>query len=310
MNYGEWLQEWLENYVKFATKERTLRAYTEIVNQHIIPRLGHINIFDLNSIRLQKFITQLLQSGNKKTGRGLASNSVNSIITVLQLSIRTACNVGIIPTNVASGIQRPKCKEKLIECFSKIEQKQIENYVFDSKKSNLIGVVVCLYTGLRIGELLALEWSDLDLNNGIISVTKTCFYGKKSNGQFGRIVDSPKTMSSNRKIPIPKQLTPLLKNYKKSSTSKFFISDKKGAVSMRTYQRNFSSLLEKLNIQHRGFHALRHTFATRALECGMDVKTLSEILGHKAPTITLNRYAHSLLEHKKNMMNQLGKILY
>ena len=110
-------------------------------------------------------------------------------------------------------------------------------------------------------------------------------------------------------IPLPKQLRPILKGLKKRSNSSSVVSANGSTVSVRYYQRSFELLLKKLKIPHKGFHSLRHTFATRAIECGMDVKTLSEILGHKNPTVTLNRYAHSLMEHKKEMMNRLGKLL-
>ena len=100
----------------------------------------------------------------------------------------------------------------------------------------------------------------------------------------------------------------MLKEHKKIS-SPLVISKNGEGISNRTYQRNFESLLKSLNIKHRGFHTLRHTFATRALECGMDVKTLSELLGHKSPAVTLKKYAHTFLIHKKEMMNRLGKLL-
>ena len=122
-------------------------------------------------------------------------------------------------------------------------------------------------------------------------------------------IDEHKTESSKRIIPLPKQLLPRLKHIQKNTHSEFVISNGTSPISVRSYQRTFELLLKKLSIKHRGFHSLRHTFATRALECGMDVKTLSEILGHKNPTITLNRYAHSLLEHKVTMMNRLGELL-
>ena len=110
-------------------------------------------------------------------------------------------------------------------------------------------------------------------------------------------------------IPLPKQLLPILKALKKRSDSPFVVSANGKPVSVRSYQRSFELLLKKSDIPHKGFHSLRHTFATRAIECGMDVKTLSEILGHKNPTVTLNRYAHSLMEHKQAMMNRLGKLI-
>ena len=124
-----------------------------------------------------------------------------------------------------------------------------------------------------------------------------------------RITDTPKTASSKRAIPIPKQLLPLLKEKKRNSLSKYVIETTKGEPDgVTSYQRSFETLQKKLGIEKKGFHSLRHTFATRALECGMDVKTLSEILGHKNATVTLNRYAHSLQEHKQEMMNKVGKI--
>lgn len=171
------------------------------------------------------------------------------------------------------------------------------------------GFLLCLYTGLRIGELLALEWSDIDFTKNELSVSKTCYDGKDENGRFCRITDKPKTVNSIRIVPIPKQLIPLLREQKKKATNEFVVSNGVKVISVRSYQKTFAILLKNLNILHRGFHCLRHTFATRALECGMDVKTLSEILGHKNPTITLNRYVHSLMEHKKDMMNKVGKLL-
>lgn len=175
----------------------------------------------------------------------------------------------------------------------------------------MFGVVLCLYTGLRIGELLALEWGDIDFQKGIISVSKSCHDGKDDNGRFARITDTPKTETSEREIPFPKQLIPYVRNLKKDSNSVYVVaSNSEKPISVRAYQRSFELFLKRLNIQHKGFHSLRHTFATRALECGMDVKTLSEILGHKNSAVTLNRYVHSLMDHKRDMMNKLGKLLF
>ena len=309
MLYKEWLSNWLENYVQPSAKKRTYTRYKEIVEQHIITQLGELDLSEITPYVLQCYVTELLKSGNLRTGKGLSANSVNSIITVIQSTFKIAHSLGIVSEYAGNKIKRPRVSEKKIECFSMSEQKKIEQYILNEKDTRFFGVILCLYTGLRIGELLALKWHDIDMIKGEIQVNKTCYYVKGENGVFGRITDIPKTQSSIRTIPIPRQLMPHMLEAKKKSRSTHIVSNGSNLISIRSYQRSFSTLLKKLNIQHRGFHSLRHTFATRALECGMDVKTLSEILGHKNPTVTLNRYAHSLMEHKRDMMNKLGKLL-
>ena len=283
---------------------RTYERYKLIVEQHIKDKIGGMELNELSPLVLQQFITELLQSGNKKTGKGLSANSVNAVISVIQSSLRTAHLLGLTTEYAADKLKRPKLQEKPVECFTIAEQKQIEQAVMNGKKDKLYGILLCLYSGLRIGELIALQWSDINLTKGILTVSKSCHDSKD-----GLVIEAPKTISSRRAIPLPKQLLPILKSIKKKSDAPFVVSAKGKPVSVRSYQRSFELLLKRLNIPHKGFHSLRHTFATRALECGMDVKTLSEILGHKNPTVTLNRYAHSLMEHKADMMNRLGKLL-
>ena len=308
MIYKNWLKDWLENYVKPSNKIRTYERYSELCKIHIIPSLGKYELADISVIDLQKFVTELLTSGNHKTGKGLSANFVNIVISVLQNSLKAAFMIGLTREYVANKIKRPKTIEKQVSCFSVSEQKKIEQYVLNHKKDKLFGIVLCLYTGLRIGELLALTWKDIDLGKGLLFVSKTCHDGTDGRNHI-RIIDSPKTVHSRRVIPLPKQILPLLKNLKKRSVCEYIIADGDKPVFVRSYQRTFELVLKKLGIAHKGFHSLRHTFATRALECGMDVKTLSELLGHKNATITLNRYAHSLLEHKTDMMNRLGRLL-
>lgn len=309
MKYKDWLKEWLDNYIEPTAKTRTFSRYSEIVKQHLIPKLGNYELDDITPSVLQHYITELLQTGNLKTGKGLSANSVGSIINVVQNSLRTAFNLGYIKEFTADRIKRPKAQEKAVNCFTAYEQKQIEQAVLNSKKGKMFGILLCLYTGLRVGELLALKWDDIDLQKGILTVSKSCHDGKDKFGHYVRFEDTPKTSSSRRIIPLPRQLLPLIREAKKKSESEFIVSKNNKPLSVRSYQRSFDLLQRKLKIPHRGFHSLRHTFATRALECGMDVKTLSDILGHKSPTVTLNRYVHSLMEHKRDMMNRLGKLL-
>ena len=309
MKYKEWLMNWLANYVMPNYKSRTCDRYTGIVTQHIIPKLGDYELADLTPFIVQQFITELIAHGNLKTGKGLAANTVNSIITVIQQSMETAHQLKFVDAYEMNNLKRPKTEEKAVVCFTIAEQKKIEQAVREDKRDKMLGVLICLYTGLRIGELMALEWDDIDLQKRELHVTKSCHDGKDENGKISRITGTPKTPRSTRVIPIPRQLIPILRDMKKRSNSSLVISDKGKIPSVRAYQRSFELLLDKIDVPKHGFHSLRHTFATRAIECGMDVKSLSEILGHKNPTITLNRYVHSMMEHKMSMMDKLGKNL-
>lgn len=310
MKYNDWLREWLENYIVSTSKQKTVVRYREIVNTHIIPAIGEYEISDISPLILQQFVTNLLQCGNRRTGKGLAPSSVNGIVTVLQESLKIAKLLGIADDYIADKIKRPKIDEKQVTCFTKREQQLIEQDVLHGNKMQRNGILLCLYTGLRIGELLALTWDDIDLILGLVCISKTCHDGIDNHGVYGKIIETPKTATSKRVIPIPNRLLPFMRTWAKKSRSEYVVSNGEKSISLRGYQRMFERLLIRLGIEHKGFHALRHTFATRALECGMDVKTLSEILGHKNATITLNRYVHSLLEHKQDMMNKLGKTLF
>lgn len=303
MLFKTWLNTWLESYVAPSAKQRTTDRYRLTVQLHITPYLGDYDMDDITPLTLQKLVTELTRTGNVKTNAGLSVNTVNMVISVLRGAMYTAYTLGVTKSFPAGKIKRPKPSERKIECFSMKEQSKIEKAVLDSDKPKLLGVVVCLYTGLRIGELLALKKNDYDSKSKTFSIARSCHDGKT-----GRVTDTPKTAASSRIIPVPKQLLPLISALKKSD-SDYLITENGNPVSVRSYQRSFELLLKKLKIPHRGFHALRHTFATRALECGMDVKTLSEILGHQNPSVTLKRYTHSLMEHKKEMMNRLGKSL-
>lgn len=310
MKYSQWLTEWLENYVKPVSKHKTYLRYNEIVQQHVATQLGNYELKSLTPLVLQHYTMRLLKSGNLKTGGALSVNSVNGIVTVIQNSLRSAYSVGELAEYFGDKIKRPRSKQKQIISFTVSEQKKIEKEILSKPKPRMFGVVLCLYTGLRIGELLALEWTDIDFSRCTVSVTKSMHDGKDLDGRNARITDEPKTENSKRIIPFPKQLLPYLKDLKSASPSNFVVSSTKGkGVFIRAYQRSFEVCLKKLNIPHKGFHALRHTFATRAIECGMDVKTLSEILGHKSAAVTLNKYVHSFMEHKQEMMNKLGRML-
>lgn len=224
MTYKNWLHIWLENYIKPSSKERTYIRYWQLIHTHIAPKIGDKDVNDLTPIVLQSFVTELLNSGNLRTGKELSPNFVNMVISVIQNSLKTAHLVGIVNEYTANKIKRPKTKEKQVECFSCQEQKKIEKYVLNNGKDKLFGIVLCLYTGLRIGELLALTWNDIDFGKGLLFVSKTCHDGNDGKNHI-RIIDSPKTAHSRRVIPLPKQILSLLKGVKKRSKCEYIVAD-------------------------------------------------------------------------------------
>lgn len=302
MKYKDWLLEWLTVYVKTSTKERTYKKYRQQTEKYIIPMLGEYETNALSAIVLQRFSASLMESG-------LSANTVNGIICVMRASLKQAETAGVAEGHYTGNIVRPKIREKRVDCFTKEEQKKLERYIIRENHPKLCGVIICLYTGLRIGELLALTWEDIDFQHGLMKVAKSC-HDCWAGGRYVKVSDTPKTPSSERVIPIPRSLLCRLREWKRGARGRFIVAGKtEQGAQVRSYQRTFELVLKKLGIAHKGFHALRHTFATRALEIGMDVKTLSEVLGHNDPAVTLRRYAHSLIEHKKEMMNKVGKLL-
>lgn len=308
MKYKEWIEEWMRLYVNTSCKRRTCERYEQVIRNYVLPFLGDYELEGITVNVVQRFIYILQSSKSTKTGATLSSNYIKMIVNVVHNSLKMAYLNGYIENCIKDRIVKPKVVEKQVKCFSIREQKIIEMAVENDDRCKMKGIVICLYTGLRIGELLALTWGDIDFERRILTVSKTCYDGKIE-GKRTRIIDTPKTLCSQRRIPLPKNVVSILKSMRRTSKSEYIIADGTKPVFMRSYQRSFELLLKKNSIEHKGFHSLRHTFATRALECGMDVKSLSEILGHKNAIITLNRYSHSMWEHKAEMMNKICKTL-
>ena len=169
MKYKEWLEDWLELYEKPSVKPRTYKQYSDVVYKRLIPSLGDYDMDELDGRVLQRFIVDLSQKGNKRTGKGLSPNSVSGIVLVLHSSLTMANILGLAKETHIDKIKRPPIKEKPVESFSHDEQKRIEQAVRNDKRDKMFGVLLCLYSGLRIGELLALEWSDIDLTKGEVN---------------------------------------------------------------------------------------------------------------------------------------------
>ncbi len=280
-----WLSIWLKS--QGSLKSTTKRVYKSHIENHINPAIGSIQLKKLNTEILQNFVNNLECS----------PSTVKTIFSTLKSALKSAEEKDLI-FNIWSKVKLPQRNKTFVRILSQSEQKQLESVLLSERD---IGIWIALYTGLRIGELCALKWSDIDFENAVLTVN-----GTQARTENGVEITPPKSKSSKRKIPIPQFLIDKLRAI--PYRCEYVISKNKNRIDVRTYSRYFKSALSKANLPDIKFHATRHTFATRALEVGMDFKTLSEILGHSSVSITLDLYAHSLDEHKKKQMNKLGAI--
>ena len=303
------LLEWLEKFQKEHIKARTYNRYQGLIEMHIVPALGDQDISSLSRKEIQNFLINQKKDGNMRSKETLSATSTNMMLSLLNLAFEYACDMEYIKENPCIRIRRARADTKKVEAFSTDEQRAVEAEIAKSGDRRLHGIILCLYTGLRLGELIALTWSDIDFKLGTLKVTKTAYRAQNEYGIWNLCIDTPKTESSERVIPLPKYITDMLSQDHNVAKTPYIVENKKAErMSIRSYQYLFERLTEKAGVRKLNFHALRHTFATRALECGMDIKTLSELMGHKNASITLNRYAHSMMDTKIAAMNKLEKL--
>ncbi len=308
MTTNELMTAWLDRCERKRVKPRTYSRYKGLIVRHILPELGDTQIDNLGRRQISEFLIAHQADGNLR-GEALSATSTNLMLTVLNAAFTYACDMELLPANPCDRIRRVPGPPSRVEAFTREEQRRLEEAIAAWEDRRLFGIRLCLYTGLRIGELLGLEWQDVDMEKGILHIGKTVYREKNAAGEWQLFVDRPKTAASERMVPLPGYLAEDLRIYRRGARSEFVIENKKAErMSIRSYQYLFERLTEKAGVRKLNFHALRHTFATRALECGMDIKTLSELMGHKNATITLNRYAHSMMDTKIAAMNKLEKL--
>ena len=303
------LLEWLEKFQKEHIKARTYNRYQGLIEMHIVPALGDRDISSLSRKEIQNFLINQKKDGNMRNKETLSATSTNMMLSLLNLAFEYACDMEYIKENPCIRIRRARADTKKVEAFSTDEQRAVEAEIAKSGDRRLHGIILCLYTGLRLGDSIALTWSPLDSTLGTLKVTTTAYRAQNEYGIWNLCIDTPKTESSERVIPLPKYITDMLSQDRDVAKTPYIVENKKAErMSIRSYQYLFERLTEKVGVRKLNFHALRHTFATRALECGMDIKTLSELMGHKNASITLNRYAHSMMDTKIAAMNKLEKL--
>ncbi len=312
--FGSLVEGWLYQNKQFF-KESTIIKYQNLLKLYLIPEFEHYALEDFTYVRLNEFSLKLLQFGGHK-GTGLSPKTVSDILSLLHNIFQYAENKGIsVP---ASHITIPiKQKKKKIRIFTIEEQKELLSYLMEEKKHTSLGILLCFFTGLRIGEICALKWRDISLEEKIISVRQTMqrIQTPGNNGRKTKIlVSSPKSISSIRQIPIPSPMFDLLKKVQLAfhfPTDAFLLTGSMVKyIEPRTLQYQFKRILLKCGIKDANFHAVRHTFATRCIEIGCDVKSLSEILGHSNINITLNCYVHPPMSLKRQNINKLSDLFF
>ena len=307
--YKDWIYEWLiekKDYIK----ESTYANYSNNIFNHIIPKLGNYHLNQINHKIIQDFLLELSKNGRKDNTGGLSEKTIKDITIIVKGSIKKAINENKIKYIELSFNYPKDNKDKSIYILTRHEQNKITNYVLNNCTSKNIGLLISLYSGIRIGELCALQWKDVDFKNNKLTISKTIqriYIKDKDNNISKIIVSTPKTKNANREIPINKDFLEILKKLK-SEKDNYVLSNTSKYVEPRTYRKHFNKVLRKLKIKQFNFHSLRHTFATNCISLGCDYKTVSELLGHANVNITLNLYVHPRYSQKKKCIDLISKI--
>jgi len=302
---NELFAAWLESR-RNSVKQSTYAEYKFLFHNYISSDFGETQADRMTSLVINSYISKLLICGGNN-GKGLSPTSVQAIMIILK-SVFTYGETEFGLKNPAKNVSMPKSEYKETEVFTNSEMEKIrENSL--CRDCSKLGILLCLYTGLRIGEICALKWSDIDLANQVIHVRKTLQRIKNPDDIVPKtviIIDEPKSSKSVRDIPVPTFMMPILTEIGRDvDPQDYFITCAQRFIEPRTYQFRFKSFLKSIDVPYKNFHVLRHTFATECIRLGVDVKTVSELLGHASVKITLERYVHSDMDMKRKQLEKL-----
>lgn len=302
----QWLTE-----MKPQIKHSTYVKYFNIIKNHAVQSLGDKQISEITTDEMRLFISQKMQSGNLNTQSGLAPKTVRDIVSVIKLVIKYADTFGETSTCDFEQItiKNTAFREHTI---SQTEQIRLIGFLMKDIDYTKLGILLCLYTGIRIGEICAIRFSDILIDEKTIRVTKTMqrlqtFSDSETKTKI--VVTEPKSISSQREIPIPDFIADAIEKLNYRSNAYLLTGQSDKYIEPRTLEYRFKACLKKCGLEDYKFHQLRHRFATQCVELGFDIKSLSEILGHSNVNITLNRYVHSSMELKRLNMNKLQEAM-
>ena len=325
---GMWLKEWLVTYALPTVKQSTYISYEGYVRIHLEPELGNIKLTALTTEQIQRFFNKKHRGYQGKTG--LSPKTLKNMYNMFNATLEQAVINNRLIRNPLRGVKLPSVTKKEIDVLSAEEQALLQKAASSSAELPAFGVIFTLSTGVRLGELIGFQWGDINTKKHSIRVRRTVGRLQKvdEDGNLavkepGKatteiVIRSPKSITSQREIPLFDELWDGLMEYRSRQSEMFdafgidfnsnthIFSMPTGKVyDPRTYEDLFKRTLKAAELPGINFHALRHTFATRALEAGMDIKVLSSILGHAQASTTLNLYAHALPDHKRDSMEKM-----
>lgn len=292
----DWSLGWLAKQEK-KVKPNTYISYESKMKNHIFPMLGDIELSNLTSSELQEVVDQL--------GEKLSISSLRAVFRVLRTCLNDAVKEERISSNPLDRVEFPTEDRSEVKAFTLEEQKRIIAAITDYK---YLPILTAIHTGLRIGEISGLKWEDINWTERILYVRNNAqrVKVKKGDKHSKLVITSPKTALSQRVVPISDQLFEVLEISRQSSNSEFVFSSKGGPLDPRTIRNRFKKIKERAQVPDLPFHALRHTFATRCIESGVTVTTVSSLLGHKSTKMTLDIYTNSFITEKREAIAKIA----
>ena len=297
---GQIFSEWLQS-VQHRVKESTAANYRMKGEKHVLPAFSDTKANAVTASDIYDFI-------ESKQNFGLSNRYISDILIMMKSVFKYASKTYHF-LNPLDGITLPKQQKPEIELLDEKQQGQLQQYIAENPNHSTLGIALSMSTGIRIGELCALQWEDIDLEKRILTVRKTMqrIQTPDCETKTKLMIAEPKSETSKRKIPIPDCVFSILEKFKGKS-NEYLISGKEAPVEPRTLQYRFAKILKNVKLPSIHFHALRHMFASKCVKLGFDIKTLSEILGHSKVEITLNKYVHTSFEQKQKYMSLVALI--
>lgn len=308
ISFEEYSRIWLDEK-KLYLKESTYGAYSIIVYNYLNSYFGKYDLINIKEEEIQKFILYLLSNGKKNKKDGLSEKTVKDILMVLKMILRAADKKRLYEYKKME-IQFPRNSvSSKIKIVLEEDKAKLIKAVYNNLNSRNIGILLCLQTGLRIGELCSLQWQDINIERNLIKIDKTIqrifIKDDNLNGKSKIIISTPKTYSSIRTVPISSDMSSLLKLIQPKKQEYYFLTGKTKYLEPHTYRVYYRNFLKKNGIEYIPFHSLRHTFASNCISLGVDCKVVSELLGHASVTTTLDLYVHPQLEEKRQCIELL-----